>query len=211
MRNRTIVYFIGLSISALGIALVIRTSLGTGPWDTVGVGLNNLFGLTIGTWVIVTQSTIIFITAMIEKKRPKFEAALVIVVRSWILDFWYYIILAQFTFSSLLIIEIFIFILGFICIGFGIGIYIEARFPYSPLDHLMIVMSDTFHMSMHTARRIIELVGMIIGFFIGGPVGIGTIIIALFLGNIIQVTNNIVKKLLEKINITLIKEKRIGV
>src|SRR5690625_2388220 len=86
MIKRTSIYLIGIIITALGIALIIRSPFGTGPWDTVGVGMNQHFGWTIGTWTIITQGVLIFITAVIEKARPRMEAALVVVVRSWFLD-----------------------------------------------------------------------------------------------------------------------------
>jgi len=198
MIKRTSIYLIGIIITALGIALIIRSPFGTGPWDTVGVGMNQHFGWTIGTWTIITQGVLIFITAVIEKARPRMEAALVVVVRSWFLDIWFYFVLVHVSFPSTLLGQGIVFIVGVICVGVGIGIYIEAKFPNSPIDELMVAISVRFKLRLNPARRILELTGMFIGFIISGPVGVGTVIIALVLGNIIQLSNRRMKQVLSR-------------
>lgn len=198
MVKRTSIYLIGLIITALGIALIVRSPFGTGPWDTVGVGMSDLFGWTIGTWTIITQGVLVFITAILERARPRMEAALVVVVRSWFLDIWFYVILVNVSFPSSLLGQLIVFMIGVFCVGLGIGIYIEAKFPNSPIDELMIAISIRFKLRLNPARRLLEFSGMAIGFLIGGPVGIGTIIIAVILGNIIQQTNRWTKQILRR-------------
>lgn len=201
MAKRTSIYLTGLIITALGIALIVRSPFGTGPWDTVGVGMNDHFGWTIGTWTIITQAVLIFITAILEKARPRMEAALVVVVRSWFLDIWFYVILVNVSFPNSLVGQLIVFIVGVFCVGLGIGIYIEAKFPNSPIDELMIAISVRFKLRLNPARRLLELTGMTIGFLIGGPVGFGTIIMALILGNIIQRTNRWTKLVLRRFTV----------
>src|SRR5690625_5870104 len=160
--------------------------------------MSDLFGWTIGTWTIITQGVLVFITAILEKARPRMEAALVVVVRSWFLDIWFYVILVNVSFPSSLVGQLIVFIVGVFCVGLGIGIYIEAKFPNSPIDELMIAISVRFKLGLNPARRILELTGMFIGFIIGGPVGVGTVIIALVLGNIIQLSNRWMKQVLSR-------------
>lgn len=196
--KRTCIYLLGLIITALGIALIIRLPFGTGPCDTVGVGMNTNYGLTIGFWTVLTQSLLIFISSFLDQTRPKFEALIVIIIRSWFLDIWYYIILADINFPNTRIVLFGIFISGVILVGIGIGIYLEARFPRSPTDELMISISNRFHFTLQKSRLILELTGVLFGWLIGGPTGIGTIIIALSLGKLIQETNKIIKRITPK-------------
>ncbi|MEE3951884.1 hypothetical protein [Peribacillus frigoritolerans] len=82
MKRRLTIYITGLAITALGIALIVRSIVGAGPWDSVAVGLKLHFGLTIGMWSIISQVFLILFTAVIEKARIRIESVLVIVVRS---------------------------------------------------------------------------------------------------------------------------------
>ena len=81
--------------------------------------------------------------------------------------------------------------------GIGIGIYMEAHFPKSPIDGLMLAIHQRFQWSINTSRIIVELSGAVIGFLLGGPVGLGTLLIALVVGKIIQMTNRKIKKVLQ--------------
>lgn len=198
MRIRLTIYITGIAITALGIALIVRSIVGAGPWDSVAVGLKLHFGLTIGMWSIISQFFLILLTAIVEKARVRIESVFVIMVRSWFLDFWYYVALANLNVSHSLVLQWFIFALGVFTIGIGISIYMEAKFPSSPIDGLMIALSKRFNLSIISSRLFIESSGLFIGYLLGGPVGIGTIIVALTLGLIIQTSNRLLRKYLLK-------------
>ena len=55
MGKRIGIYLIGLAINALGIALIIYSAVGAGAWDTVAIGLNQSWGLTIGICTVIIQ------------------------------------------------------------------------------------------------------------------------------------------------------------
>ncbi|MFB5661066.1 YitT family protein [Alteribacillus sp. HJP-4] len=196
MGKRIFIYLAGLAITALGIALIVHSSIGAGPWDAVAVGLKNHFGLTIGIWSIIAQAFLVTVTSLIEKARPQLESIIVIIVRSWFLDFWYYFVLSDILFAYSLETQIATFAAGLAAVGAGIGIYIEAKFPKSPVDALMIAVSTRYDWSIRSSRLLIEWSGVAVGFLLGGPVGIGTIVIALSLGRIIQMSNTQVKKVM---------------
>ena len=92
MGKRIGVYLIGLAINTLGIALIIFSSVGAGSWDTVAIGLNHHWGLTIGTCSIVIQVLVILTTGIIERKRLQYGSIIAIVIRSLFLDAWIYLV-----------------------------------------------------------------------------------------------------------------------
>ena len=79
----------------------------------------------------------------------------------------------------------------------GIGIYMEAQFPKTPIDGLMIAIGNRFGWSLNISRISIEACGVIIGFLLGGPVGFGTLVAALLLGKVIQISNYKIKRILQ--------------
>ena len=101
MGKRIGIYLVGLAVAALGIALIILSLLGAGQWDSVAVGLTNYFGLTIGTWSIISQLFFTLVTWIIEKIRFRIESVIPIVIRSWFLDIWIYFVFRNADFSSL--------------------------------------------------------------------------------------------------------------
>lgn len=196
MAKRISIYLGGLALTALGIAFIILSFIGAGPWDTVAVGLNMHLGLSIGTWSILTQVTFTVITWIIEKTRLRIESVIPIVIRSVFLDFWFYIVLRNIDFSSSWELQIISFAGGLVCAGIGIGIYMEANLPKTPIDGMMVAICNRFSLSFNIVRMGIEVTGAVIGFILGGPVGLGTLVIALLLGKIIQVVNNRMKRIM---------------
>lgn len=192
MGRRLFVYFSGLAITALGAVILILSGVGTGPFDAMAVGMNRLFGLTIGMWAIIIQTFLVMLISIIEKKPPQVGAFMALMIRSWIIDFWFYIVFKQADFTATWMTQWFSFLIGLFAMGVGIAIYIKARFPKSPVDGLMVAVHERFGWSLSTSRIIIEMTAVIISFFIGGPVGIGTVIIAISLGKIIQFSNYII-------------------
>jgi uncharacterized protein len=196
MGKRIGVYLVGLAINALGIALIIFSTVGAGAWDTVAIGLNHRLGLTIGICSIITQVLVVLITGITERKRPQYESIIAIIIRSIFLDAWTYLVFNHIDGASSWEIQWMIFIFGIISMGIGIGIYVEAHFPKSPVDGLMLALHNRFDWSINTSRIVVELSGAIFGFLLGGPVGFGTLIIALFVGRVIQMSNIKIKKIL---------------
>ncbi|GAE34844.1 YczE/YyaS/YitT family protein [Halalkalibacter akibai] len=196
MKKRLIIYLVGLCITALGISLIILSQAGAGPMDMVAVGLNQHLGLTIGVWAILSQAVLVLITGAIEWKRLQLESIIAIVVRSWFLDFWIYIALKDIPFTATWGSQWLTFLLGIVAVGLGIGIYLEARLPRTPIDGLMLAIHNRTGWSLSVSRILIEAGAAIAGYLLGGPIGLGTILIVLILGRIIQFTNKKVKQLL---------------
>ncbi|MBD1381040.1 YczE/YyaS/YitT family protein [Metabacillus arenae] len=195
MGKRIWIYLMGLAVTALGIALIILSAAGAGPLDTISVGLTKHFGLTIGIWSIISQVFLAFLTWIIERKRLPVESFIPIIIRSWFLDAWIYIVFNNIDFSASWEMQWLSFMIGVIALGLGIGIYIEAKFPKTPVDGLMIAIHNRFGLSLSISRIIIETSAVLIGFLLGGPVGLGTLIVALTLGRIIQASNHSIKKI----------------
>ncbi len=63
-----LIYFIGLLIMALGIVLTIKANLGVSAWDVLHIGLYYQFGLTIGTWSIITGLFVLSVASLLTKK-----------------------------------------------------------------------------------------------------------------------------------------------
>lgn len=196
MGKRIVIYLVGLALNALGIALIIFSAIGAGAWDTAAIGLNNQLGLTIGTCTVIIQVLIVVVTGLIERKRPQYESIIAIVIRSVFLDAWMLLVFDHIALPVSWFVQWVYFLAGILSMGIGIGIYVEAHFPKSPIDGLMLAIHNRFKWTLNTSRIIVELCGAMIGWLLAGPVGIGTIMIALFVGKIIQMTNSRVKRLI---------------
>lgn len=189
-------YLIGLVILALGITMTIKGyKLGIGPWDVFHVGLYRNFGLTIGTWSILTGLFIVGGTAIVLKELPKIGTWLNMILLGVFIDLFNWL-LPNF---EHIIPQTIIFILGVGVMSYGVGVYMSPNVGAGPRDSLMLVFVEKFGFSIKRVRTAIEVLVALVGWLLGGPVGIGTVIIALLIGQFVHYTLPQSKSLLIKI------------
>lgn len=189
-------YLVGLLVAALGITMTIKGyRLGIGPWDVFHVGLYRNFGLTIGSWSIISGLAIVVGTAIALKKLPKIGTWLNMVLLGVFIDIFNWLIPDFETLGA----QIIIFILGVVVMGYGMGIYISPNIGAGPRDSLMLVFVEKFGISIKKVRTIIEIVVACLGWLLGGPVGVGTVIVALLIGQFVHYTLPQSRTLLMKI------------
>ncbi|MFG6149583.1 YczE/YyaS/YitT family protein [Halobacillus sp. B23F22_1] len=180
-----IIYLIGLIVSSLGLALIIRSGLGVGPGDSIAVGLSMHTPITVGTVMIIAFVILLLVNAKLEKKRPQYESLLPIIVRGTSLDYFLYGWLSDASYEAWYS-QWGIFTLGLLATAVGIAVYLRTPFSRIPLDHFMMILDQKTKQSKSTSRIFIESGMALIGFLLGAPVGIGTLIVALGLGPVIQ-------------------------
>ena len=82
--------------------------------------------------------------------------------------------------------QLLVFLIGISCTSLGAGLYLVSDFPVNPIDHMMVCISERFHISIAVSKYIVEGSGMALGLLLKGPVGIGTILMILVFGPMIQ-------------------------
>ncbi|MGF2618333.1 YitT family protein [Rossellomorea vietnamensis] len=175
-------FTIGLLVLAFGITLTIKgKDLGIGPWDVFHYGLFLKFGLTIGTWSIIAGLILLLVTGLATKTFPKIGAFLNMLLIGIFIDFFNFIIPD----TSSIVVQSILFAAGTIIIGYGIGLYVSADFGAGPRDSLMLLIVEKTGWKIQWVRNGIEVAVFVLGWLLGGPVGIGTIIIAFFLGSVV--------------------------
>lgn len=182
---RWLFFIAGLLILALGITLTIKGQLlGIGPWDVLHVGLYLNFGLTIGSWSIITGFVIVIATAIGTKSLPKIGTWLNMLVVGIFIDFFNWLLpdLTQYLGQTVF------FVAGVLIMGLGIGIYVAPNIGAGPRDSIMLLIVEKTGWSVKRVRTSIEIVVGVAGWILGGPIGIGTVIIAITLGQIVHIT-----------------------
>ncbi|WP_010677795.1 YczE/YyaS/YitT family protein [Bacillus timonensis] len=186
MIVRRITFFcIGLFILAFGISLMIIADVGAGAWDALNVGLSESMGLTVGNWVIVVGSIVMFVNAILLKERPAFLSIGTIIVIGFFIDFWLLVALKNVNLEGLFM-QILVLLGGLVIASFGVSVYLQAKFPLSPLDNLMLAISKRFKLKVGISKTIGEATGLVLALLFGGPIGIGTVIVTFGIGPIIQ-------------------------
>jgi uncharacterized membrane protein YczE len=197
--NRFLFYIVGLTILSMGVSLTIKSDMGAGPWDALNVGLSKTFGLTVGSWVIIVGLILIVVNALLLKEKPDFLAIFTIVIVGAFIDFWLIYVFKTLEPTTLLT-QLIVLILGLIFLSFGISTYLQAKYPLIPIDRFMLAIQYRLKVNLMIAKTIGELTALILALIFKGPIGIGTIIIALVVGPFVQLFVPRLERLKEKMN-----------
>lgn len=192
-------YIMGLVIISLGITLTIKSDLGAGAWDAVNVGLTETVGLTVGTWVIIIGAVLILTNALIAKEKPDLFAVITILVIGQFIDFWMLSIFDSFGVGQFWL-QFTVLIGGIAIIAVGVSLYLQPKFSLNPIDGFMVALQKRFGFSLTTAKTLTEAFALILALVLGGPIGIGTVIILFLIGPFIQFfdgkANHVMNKML---------------
>ena len=180
---RWLFFLTGLLVMSFGVTMTIKGSIiGTGPWDVLHIGLFKQLGLSIGTWSILIGFFIIIATSIYLREWPRIGTWLNMALVGTFIDLFNWLLPETDSFAWAVV----YFLVGFVVHGVGCGLYISAELGAGPRDSVMMIIVEKFGGSVRLARAIMEVSAATTGWLLGGPVGFGTVILALGTGYIIQ-------------------------
>ena len=177
-KKITVFYLIfGLVLFGIGEALLITANIGVSPWFVLHQGLAFKTDFTIGiTTFIVSVVVLLFWFPL--KQKPGIGTILNAILISVVIDLSLFIL----PYPNDLAFKLFQVIFGILIIGVGSGYYLAANLGPGPRDGLMTGINKQTKLSIASIRTFLELGAVGIGFYLGGTVGIGTIIYAITIG-----------------------------
>ena len=168
---------------SLGIVLLIRANVGYAPWEVFHVGISVSTGISVGVAsIIVGLIIVIIVTACGEK--IGFGTIVSMIFTGLFIDIIFLldiIPLAGSMVSGLIMLTG-----GLMIISLATYFYISSAFGAGPRDNLMVVLKKKTKMPVGLCRSIVELSVTVAGYFLGGMVGIGTVISVVAVGFFIQ-------------------------
>jgi uncharacterized membrane protein YczE len=180
----------GLFLFSLGIALTLNAQIGYAPWDVFHAGLASTLGISIGTASVSVGLVIIILTVLLREKvglGSLGNMVLVGVQLDLILG------LQVLPVADNLVLGIGMLIAGLFIIALASYYYIGSGFGAGPRDSLMVAVTRITGLPVGLCRGAIELAALLCGWWLGGMVGIGTVISAFLTGPIVQLTFKLLK------------------
>jgi len=191
--SRVAILFFGLAIFGLGDSLLIQGGIGNAPWTVFAEGLTYKTGMSIGfaTFFISVGVLLLWIPL---KERPGFGTLSNIVLIATFIEIGTHIFPSQ---ESLPMGILFDF-LGIALVGIGSALYITCGLGSGPRDGAMTGLHYRTGIRVGRVRLGIELTVLIIGFLMGGTVGLGTALFALLIGQSVAISLGIIARLTHK-------------
>lgn len=173
----------GLIVYGLATALMIRSTLGLNPWDVLHQGIDTRTSLSFGT-VVIAVGVVVLLLWIPLRQRPGVGTIANVILIGLSADVGLRLIPE----ASELGLRALMLVTGILLLGLATGAYIGAGLGPGPRDGLMTGLAARTGWSIGAVRTGIEVGVLAVGWWLGGQVGIGTILFALAIGPIIQAT-----------------------
>ncbi len=171
----------GLAGWGLAATLMIRADLGLGPWDAFHVGVHLHTGIGVGMASIATGATILLLSLPFGL-RPGLGTLANMVGIGACIDLF----LPLVPVASSFVAGLAYFLGGVGLAGWFTGVYVAAGLGKGPRDGLVLALAARLGWTVRRVRTLMELSVLGVGWALGGPLGVGTVLFALTIGPAMQ-------------------------
>ena len=177
-KSITLIYLIlGLILFGLGETLLITAGVGVSPWTVLAQGISFKTGYSIGLTTFFVSIGVLCLWIPLRQK-PGVGTILNTIIVSIVID----VSLPYLPAPELLVFQILQVIIGVVIVGLGSGFYLIANLGPGSRDGLMTGLQKKTNLPIYLIRAILEISAVTVGWYLGGIVGIGTIVFALAIG-----------------------------
>ena len=177
LTRRLTQLFVGLALYGVSLAFVLRAGLGLAPWDVLHQGLAEHLDATVGQMVIAVSFVVLLLWIPL-RERPGFGT------------FANAVLVGVFVDLTLLVLDpaqawparVLLLLGGVLLNGLATALYIGASLGPGPRDGLMTGLVRRTGHSVRLVRTVIEVTVLVVGFLLGGSVGVGTLLYAFAIG-----------------------------
>lgn len=177
----------GLFLFAFGIVLQLESGLGLSPWDVLNQGIADITPLSFGTANVAVALVVLMLAWALGARIGPGTVANAILI-GLMVDGVLAVDAIDALSESPLTVRIVMMVAGIAIIGIGTGFYIGAGMGAGPRDSLMLVTARRTGVRIGITRAAIEVAVTVVGFALGGTVGIGTLAFAFGIGPAVELS-----------------------
>jgi uncharacterized membrane protein YczE len=179
----------GFLLFGLSIDVIVQASLGLDSWNVLQMALTFHLPVTLGEANILIAFIVVLIDIILNEPMGWGTLANVVFIGVWVDALRPYVP----SIPHLIMIQISYLLLGTLIMGFATAVYVGVDAGAGPRDTLMLAISRLGKTSLRGARTAIEVTVVALGWFLGGPAWLGTLIAAIAIGPAVQLGFKVLK------------------
>ena len=180
---------IGFFLFGLSINMMVQANLGLNSWDVLHMALTHHLPISFGEASIAVAAIVILVNVILRQPLGWGTVTNMIFIGVWVDALRPFVPAIPGAFW----IQIAYLLLGTLVMGFATAIYIGVDAGAGPRDSLMLAISRIGKTSLRISRTLLESTVVILGWLLGGPFWIGTIISAVTIGPAVQLAFKVLK------------------
>ena len=182
----------GLTLFGLGEGLLIVSFTGASPWSVLAQGISLNINLSIGTITLLISLAVLVLWIPLGQK-PGMGTIFNALIIAIMIDLCIKFVPTPSNYIHQLILAI----ISVITVGIGGGIYLVSNLGAGPRDGLMIGLQKLTKLPIAVVRAALEISAVSVGWYLGGTVGVGTLLFAFGIGPCVALGLYLVDKIFD--------------
>lgn len=189
MERRVVMLLLSVFMMGVGVGILDQLGFGTDPCSVLNLGMSKLLGWSFGNYQLAFNLLLLAIILLMKEARRiglgtianMVAVGYVADLTTWILD------MVHPLYNEILLVKILVFVPTMLMFMVAVAFYMVVDLGVSPYDAMPQIISGRVKKLSFTVIRIIwDVSATVIGFLVGGTVGVVTIIMGFFLGPVIS-------------------------
>jgi uncharacterized membrane protein YczE len=205
--GRLFIVVVGLFVFAVGDVCTYRADVGLGPWDVLQQGISFHTPLSFGTASIVVGAALIVLSLFL-KVYPGIATVLNMSLIGIFINIQLQVNWLPDLSAQPLVVRLVVDVVGVFLTGFGSALYIAPHMGAGPRDGLMLRLNALTGVRIAFMRAALECSVLLIGFLLGGSIGIGTLLFAFGIGICMEVSFWLLNRLMASLGLPPVSVRR---
>ena len=197
ISKRILISLVGLILCGIGVAMFLYSGMGVDPASVFELGIGKAFGISYGTSSALINVIILLIVFFIDKSFINISSVIAIFGIGYTADFVRKILTILVQGEIHLFLKLVLILVGLFIISCGIATYIKADLGVGAIDLISEIISRKTKVQYRLVRVIGDTTFVVIGYFLGGTVGVGTVVAAFLTGPTVQLVRPGIERILE--------------
>ena len=194
--KRILTSLVGLILCGVGVSMFLYSGMGVDPASVFELGIAKVCGISYGTSSALINVVILLIVFFIDKSYINISSLIAIFGIGYTADFVRKILSILIQGEPNLILKLVLILIGLFIMSCGIASYIKAELGVGAIDLISEIISRKSKVQYRVVRVIGDVTFVVIGFLLGGTVGVGTVVAAFLTGPTVQLVRPGIEKVL---------------
>lgn len=194
LAKKLVLFFLGVLIIQTGVAMFIKANIGSDPFTVFTQGISGKLGISVGMASTCITATLIVVIAAVDWRYLNIGTILSTIVAGPFINLMTYIfrplpidniVVGFIPYSNIIVKSLFL-ALSCVVIAIGFSLLKSTNLGVAANDIVPLLISDKTKLPYSKIRIPMDITFVVLGFFLGGVIGIGTLIAAFLTGPVIE-------------------------
>ena len=195
--KRMTIMIMSILLMGFSVSIFSYSGMGVDPFTALNMSISAKLGMGFGFFQMCVNGAVLILVALVSKKLINVGTVFNMVGVGYVCEFFTNIYATVLPEEKPLVLRLVCMMLGVFLLSLSASLYFNCNLGVSPYDALGFVMEENIKLKYKWSRVITDLVCTLVAFLLGGPIGIGTVVTAFFMGPVIAFCDvNISKKVI---------------